>query len=207
MVMCSMMGDLGMLEAVMEFGRKYNFGRGLKHPLKVRDLALKIFDGTRRLGLHDMGTKERLWLEVAALLHDRGVSVGEEHHVYSKKLILESNELRESLDLLSLKIVAWIAFFHRKKPNPLEYSDVAWRKLLRSEYGDKIVKLAAILRIADALDRSLWQVVEDIKLKRCDDALSIEISSRGDALTEIKRAQEKAWLFEKVFGLKLRVRP
>jgi len=28
MTMCSMMGDPGMLEAVMEFGRKYNFGRG-----------------------------------------------------------------------------------------------------------------------------------------------------------------------------------
>ena len=160
MTMCSMMDDPGMLEAVMEFGRKYNFGRGLKHPFKVRDLALKIFDGTRRLGLHDMGARGRLWLEVAALLHDIGVSVGEEHHVYSKKLILESNELRESLDPLSLKIVAWIAFFHRKKANPLEYSDVAWRELLRSEYGDKIVKLAAILRIADALDRSLRQVVE-----------------------------------------------
>ena len=56
----------------MELGRRYDFGRGEGHALKVRDLALKIFDDAERLGLHGMGPRERLWLEAAALLHDVG---------------------------------------------------------------------------------------------------------------------------------------
>jgi len=83
----------------MKLERRYDFGRDKRHALKVRDLALKMFDDAGRLGLHDMGPRERLWLKAAALLHDVGVSVGGEHHESSRELILSSEELRRALGL------------------------------------------------------------------------------------------------------------
>ncbi len=185
-----------MTDIVIDFGRKYNFGRGQGHAFKVRDLALKIFDEARRLGLHDMGSKERLWLEVATLLHDIGVSVGGKHHESSRELILSSKELEETLGYLGLRAVAWIAFFHRKKPDPFKYSDPEWRKFFENEYGDAVVRLAAILRIADALDRSLLQLVDDVELEREDDHVLVKVFSKGDASVEVERAREKSRLFE-----------
>ena len=153
------------LDVVVRFGR--GFGRDREHAYKVRDLALKIFDEARRLGLHGMGSRERFWLEAAALLHDVGVSVDEvRHHAASRDLILSSEELRRALGDVGLGAVAWIAFFRRKRPDPLEYEYPEWRRFLESEHGDAAVKLAAILRVADALDRSLLQVVDDVELER-----------------------------------------
>ena len=195
-----------MLDVAMEFGRKYNFGRGWGHASKVRDLALKIFDETKRLGLHDMGSKERLWLEIAALLHDVGVNTGGEHHESSRKLILSSKDLREALGSSDLEVVAWIAFFHRKKPDPFKYQSHEWREFFKSEYGNVVVKLAAILRIADALDRSLLQLVEDVELEKSDDSVLVKIYSEKDAYVEVERAQKKAPLFEKVFNVKVEVK-
>ncbi len=191
------------LSAIVELGEKYGFGRGREHAFKVRDLALRIFDETRRLGLHEMGGRERFWLEAAALLHDIGVWVGEEHHAWSRRLILEG--LKGVLDDPDLEAIAWIAFFHRRRPDPLSYSDPEWIKLLKSKHGDVVVKLAAILRIADALDRSLCQVVDDVKLDRVGGIVRIKVYSRGDASIEVERARVKGELFERVFSVGLEV--
>jgi len=191
---------------VIVFGRRYDFGRGEGHALKVRDLALKMFDDARRLGLHGMGPRERLWLEAAALLHDVGVSVGGEHHESSKELILSSEELRRALGPLGLKAVAWIAFFHRREPDPLEHPDPEWRELLKSECGGAVVRLAATLRVADALDRSLLQAVEGVELERDGDRVLVKAYSRGDASVEVERAREKARLFERAFGVRVEMR-
>ena len=65
--------------------------------------------------------------------------------------------------------------------------------------------MAAISRIADALNRSLRQVVEDVELERKDDVLLIKVCSEEDAIIEIDRAYKKAQLFEKVFNVKLEI--
>ena len=195
-----------MISTVIDFGRKYNFGRGRGHAFKVRDLALKIFDEAGRLGLHDMGFRERFWLEAAALLHDVGVSVGGEHHESSRRLIISSSELREVLDSLDLEAIAWIAFFHRDEPDPLEYLDSGWRRFFESEYGGAVVRLAAILRIADALDRSLLQLVNDVELERSGDRILLKVFSKEKIPREINRVREKAGLLERVFNIKLEER-
>jgi len=195
-----------LMRVVVEFGERYGFGRGCGHVFKVRDLALRIFDELKRLGLHDMGSGEKFWLEAAAILHDIGVPIDEKCHNWaSRDLILSSRELKEVLDYLDLRAVAWIAFFHRGKLDPFKFQDEKWREVFESEYGENVVKLAAVLRIADALDRSLRQVVENVELERKDNVLLIKVYSEENATIEISRACEKAQLFERVFNIKLEV--
>jgi len=88
----------------------------------------------------------------------------------------------------------------------LKCSDPEWREYLKSKYGNVVIKLAAILRIADALDRSLMQVVDDVKLKMSNDKLLIEVYSEEDVSVEVERAREKAQLFEDIFNVMIEVR-
>ncbi len=185
---------------VLDFGKRYYDDVWFRHACKVRDLALKIFDETRELDLHDMGDRERFWLEVSALLHDIGRKVDEDdHHIYSRRLILQFRQLEKRIGFTELNIIAWIAFFHRNKPDPRKYEDSEWQKILHSDKGLTLLKLISILRIADALDRTLSQLVEDIKLQFADDSKVFKLKTSRNAPIEIERAYKKSKLFKQVF--------
>jgi exopolyphosphatase/guanosine-5'-triphosphate,3'-diphosphate pyrophosphatase len=67
----------------------------------------------------------------------------------------------------------------------------------------RVQKLAAILRIADALDRSHNQRIKDFELERKEEQLLIRCSYVGDISSERLGLQAKAIMFEQVFGLKV----
>ena len=64
--------------------------------------------------------------------------------------------------------------------------------------------LAAILRLALALDRTHQQHVADVRARVRDDVVRIVIQSQGDAEVDVWAAERKVDLFEKVFGRKVR---
>ena len=198
---------MDVLSKVIKYCRRYGFGWGSdigeRHAFKVRDLALKIFDDTRKI--HDMDGYEKNLLEFASLLHDIGrYSFDENHHIESRNMILKSRELREILAPNDIKIIAWTTFFHRKKPNPLKYSDEEWNRIKSDrKIFDIIIRLASILRIADALDYSLSQIVENIDIKYMENRLVFQIHAKGDADIEVAKAYDKAELFKEIFNINI----
>src|SRR5690606_20989163 len=66
-----------------------------------------------------------------------------------------------------------------------------------------ILKLSAILRIADSLDRSHSQRIQKVKVQTVDDELQILVSQHGDLSLERSALENKGALFEEVFGYKL----
>jgi exopolyphosphatase / guanosine-5'-triphosphate,3'-diphosphate pyrophosphatase len=118
------------------------------HALQVARLALQLFDATRRL--HRLGSRERELHEFAALLHDVGRSVSaSKHHRHSSYLI--RNGALEAFAPEEVSVIAAIARFHRGAIPRLSHEEIAQ---LPSGVRAAVLRLAAILRVADALDRS-----------------------------------------------------
>lgn len=67
----------------------------------------------------------------------------------------------------------------------------------------QILKLTAILRIADALDRSHGQSIRDFYVKLKNDSLIISAKGIKNLALERIALAEKGELFESVFGYKV----
>jgi exopolyphosphatase/guanosine-5'-triphosphate,3'-diphosphate pyrophosphatase len=68
-----------------------------------------------------------------------------------------------------------------------------------------VSKLAAILRVADALERGHAQQVQDIRIERRPAELLILVHGVSDLTLERRALAEKADLFEDTFGMRVRL--
>lgn len=125
--------------------RKYH--ADLEHADKVRELAVSLFDQTQPL--HGLGAEERVLLEASAMLHDIGAFVSASaHHKHAHYLIRSSDLV--GLTIPEREIVALVARYHRRSHPKRTHLDFQERP---REDRERVVKIAAILRVADALDR------------------------------------------------------
>ncbi|HXG01396.1 MAG TPA: Ppx/GppA phosphatase family protein, partial [Bacteroidota bacterium] len=130
--------------AALQLGRKYMFDE--QHGLAVARYAVQLFDETRTL--HNLPIEYRTLLEVAALLHDIGTFISlTDHHKHTLYLLLATPIIGLSKEQNAL--VANIARYHRKSMPKLSHEHYA---ALSSKDRVIVSKLAAILRLADAMD-------------------------------------------------------
>jgi exopolyphosphatase/guanosine-5'-triphosphate,3'-diphosphate pyrophosphatase len=143
------------IDACLRLGRRYHFDEG--HGRLVAKLAGLLFDDL--LSVHHFGERERLLLRAAAILHDIGDFVRYDgHHKHSYYIIQHSDIMGLSPD--ERAIVANTARYHRKSlPDP---SQPNFRELDKDGRG-KVRGLAAMLRIADALDREHLGKVDSVR--------------------------------------------
>ncbi len=176
-------------------GRKYRYDEN--HGLHVARLALSIFDQFK--GNHGMSEHERMLLEVAAILHDIGNYIRTSGHHKHGQYIVANSEIF-GLSRSDIRVVSHIVRYHRKgMPNSSHTSFVA----LRREERVVVMKLAAILRVADALDRSHSQRVREIELSLRDDNVVLHCACNGDMSVERYGLQLKGGMFEEVFGFSI----
>jgi exopolyphosphatase/guanosine-5'-triphosphate,3'-diphosphate pyrophosphatase len=183
--------------SVVELAERCNYWP--EHAAQVARLALSIFEQTR--AVHGLTDREREWLEYAALLHDIGVHISyESHHKHSHYLI-KNGDLRgfapDEVDTIAL-----VARYHRRGAPKSRHDDYGSlpRKRRRT-----VRTLAAILRLAESLDRSHAQSLTSIELHdRGDDAL-LQVRATGDAELEVWAAARQAAPFERLIGKPLRV--
>lgn len=184
------------LDAVLGVGERCGWGWGENHASKVAQLTLRLWeDLSRPLGLDLRGAR---LLTVAGLLHDIGrgnEGEGENHAGASARLILESQELARVLEPGELEAAACIARHHRKKGNPLEDPSCPRDR--------QVALLAGILKIGDALDRSLDQSVMDVRASLDGGVIRVEALCPQGCTTSISRAEAKGWLLEQLTGRKI----
>ncbi len=180
------------LRNVLRLATKCNYEKA--HAEHSSRLALQIFDQT--LKLHRLDGLDRELLHYAALLHDIGYHIGfSRHHHHAYYLIKNSGMngfSQEELDVLAL-----VARYHRRGLPKSKHPEWAGQsKALRH----RIKWLAGILRIADALDRSHFGVVDSVEVKVKKKAISFYLSAHNDAEYELWDARQKCDLFEELAG-------
>jgi exopolyphosphatase/guanosine-5'-triphosphate,3'-diphosphate pyrophosphatase len=153
------------------------------HAQQVARLATALFDATR--GDHGLGDREREWLEYASLLHDIGVHISYERHHKHSYYLIKHGDLR-GFDPGEVEIIALAARYHRQREP--KKSHEGFRTLDRT--GRRTVKmLAALLRLAEGLDRSHAQVLSSVGVERDKDGLRIKLEATGDSELELWAAK------------------
>ena len=162
------------------------------HVAKVRDLALTLFDALQPL--HGYGPWERELLDYAAVLHDIGVTISYyDHHKHGEYLVLNSALL--GFSHREIVLLAQLVRFHRKGDVTVDrYSDI-----LEASDGERIARLAALLRIAEYLERRKSQVIERLTVE-IGATVTIRTHASGDTSLEIWDANRRTGLFRKAYG-------
>ncbi len=167
-----------------------------RHAAAVETLSLQIFDSLRKV--HGFSRRERRLLQAAAILHDIGKFVNSKYHdLYSCHLLMDSNLI--DLTRSETVLVANIARYHSGDVPSAAHAE--WAALTVQERLTAS-KLAAILRIADALDRSHMQKFADIEMKLQGSDLIITGRSDRDTVLEEWTFAYKSEFFTEVFGLR-----
>lgn len=130
------------------------------HSCKVKDIALKLFDELK--DFHQLGFREREWLEAGAILHDVGYLISvDQHHKHSYYII--RNCVMPGFTIDEAEIIANIARYHRKSHPKKGHENFA---KLNSQKQEIVRKLAGLLRIAEGFDRRQQQVVADVEVHK-----------------------------------------
>jgi exopolyphosphatase / guanosine-5'-triphosphate,3'-diphosphate pyrophosphatase len=148
----------------------------------------------------DLAAEDRELIESAALVANVGYLINfEGHHKHSYHLIRNS-EL-PGFERRQLQLLANVARYHRGSP-PKQKHDHFHE--LSADDQHRVAALAAILRLALALDRTHQQHVAEVRARVTGDGVTINVQSNGDADVDVWAAERKVELFEKVFGRKVR---
>lgn len=181
------------IQSAIELGRKYQFDEA--HGRHVATLAVTLFESLA--AEHRLGPQHLLILRLAAILHEIGLFVStRSHHKHSMYLILNSEIF--GLDRRTIEIIALIARYHRRAgPRP----DHEVYMTLDRESRVVVAKLAAILRVADTLDRSHSQRIAAPRCSIGDGRFVIGIPGVRDIALEQLALNQKGQMFEAVYGL------
>ena len=169
------------------------------HAEHTAKLALDIFRGTR--ALHDLSNADGELLEFASLLHDIGYRISPSRHHKHGAYLITSDEMA-GFSPEERAILAQTVRYHRKATPKDSHADfMALPPLARY----KVKKLAAILRLADGLDRSFLQRVDQVQCEIADKSVTLRLTVHGDASLDTWGARRKRDLFEELFGRKLKI--
>jgi exopolyphosphatase/guanosine-5'-triphosphate,3'-diphosphate pyrophosphatase len=138
-------------------------------------------------------------LEAAAILHDIGSYIRTSGHQKHGHYIVSNSEIF-GLHNDELNIIANVINYHRGDP-PAQ-SDIEYIQLQREE-RILVLKMASILRVADALDRGHSQQIKNIRVERRHEAIILHTDRSYDLSLEQMGIEDKGGMFQDVFGYKV----
>lgn len=169
--------------SVLNMARMYRYQKN--HANHVRYLAGRLFD--QLAPLHGYGAAERELLEAAALLHDLGSIISYyDHHKHSQTLIINSG--LPGFTPRETAVIALLTRYHRKGRPALN----GFERILKE--GDKLLvtRLAALLRLAEFLERGRNAIVDDIAATWSDEILRLTLITEEYPAVEIWDAERNA---------------
>jgi exopolyphosphatase / guanosine-5'-triphosphate,3'-diphosphate pyrophosphatase len=190
-------GDRSAADAALALGRR--FGIDERHALHVASLAVALFEDLAEL--HALPFSARRVLEAAAVLHDIGNAVSfHKHHKHTFYLV--ANADMPGFSDHERELVAFVARYHRRSTPDRARADLA---PLSSAELATVRKLAAILRVANALDASHQQPVRAARAVAARGAISLRLRLRGPADLELWDVDREGKFLAEVFRKRLEI--
>ena len=178
-------------------GRRYAFDE--VHGAQVARLALSLFDQLARP--LKLARQDRRFLLASALLHDVGAYVSYKRHHKHSLYLISSSEL-PGFSPRDMLVVGNVARYHRKGEPEAQHEPFA---RLTADEQRRVTVLAAILRVADGLDREHAGRVTSVRVELKGGQLRLALRGQGDLLLERWAVQRKSDLLADVFGLKVKI--
>jgi exopolyphosphatase/guanosine-5'-triphosphate,3'-diphosphate pyrophosphatase len=187
------------IRSALELGRKYHFDEA--HGLHVAELSRLLFRSLH--DEHGLDARHELILYIAALLHEIGGFISTSSmHKHSMYLIMNSDLF--GLSRSDVLLVGLVARYHRRaSPKPTHQGFAS----LTRDSRVAVSKMAAILRIAKALDATRSQRVRQLTCKRKGRRLIISIPEVDDLSVEQLAVNQSRGLFDQIYGLQATLRP
>src|SRR5580704_5914547 len=170
-----------------------------EHASQVARIAVALFDQTR--GSHALTDREREWLEYAALLHDVGVLISYERHHKHSYYLIRNGDLR-GFEPDEIETIALVARYHRRATPDRRHGEYGG---LGRRQRQTIQALAAILRLAESLDRSHSQIISGLELHDRGEDMLLQVRTTGDAELELWAATRHIAPFARLIGKPLHV--
>lgn len=184
--------------SVMHLAERCDFRRA--HSEHVAAMAATLFDELQPIHKLDASYKELL--SYACLLHDIGHLISHDNHHKHGYYLIRNGSLKGFSDQ-EIEIIANVARYHRKeRPKKNHYSF----DQLDNAHRTPVRVLAVILRLADALDRTGFSIIQDVACEIGEKAVVLRVKSSSDAEIELWCAKRHAPLFEREFDRRLSVR-
>ncbi len=181
------------VHSAMNLGRKYQFDEN--HGTHVAALSLQLFHELQ--DEHQLDERFELLLRIAALLHEVGLFISDRSHHKHSRYIIRNSDLF-GLTQRDIGLIALVARYHRRAlPGPYHEDYQA----LDRDDRIAVSKLAAILRVADALERGHLQLVRDLSFGRGKGQFLITVRGTSDLTLERLALKEKGDMFQAIYGL------
>jgi exopolyphosphatase/guanosine-5'-triphosphate,3'-diphosphate pyrophosphatase len=186
------------IRSAVDLGRKFEFDE--PHARHIVKLCKILFQNLR--DEHRLEPRYELLLSVAALLHEIGLYVSTGSYHKHTMYLINNSELF-GLSRNDVMLVALTARYHRRsspKPNHPIYAS------LDRDQRIAVAKMAALLRLADALDASHNQRFHELRLAREGGRLVVSIPQVDDLSLEQLALKQSGSLFEETYGLPVLLR-
>lgn len=170
-------------------------GADMKHARDVERKAAVLFDALK--GVHGMKGREKLWLRLAATMHDMGKSISTFEHGLQSARVLLANPI-VGLSDEEADMIAFLCEHHAVR----DEAEAFLAPGLDEKHRVKAVKLLSILLMADALDASSRQKLSIASAEVKDDHFVILAKAQLDALFEKWIFSSKSQLFASLFGMR-----
>lgn len=183
------------IQSAYAIAEKYKVN--LQHARRVAASAVKLFDELQ--SEHGLNYRYRVLLQTAALLHEAGTYVSTRaYHKHTYYLIAHSEIY--GLTHNEVAIVANVARYHRRSGPKATHPEYV---SLSQESRIAVNKLAALLRLAKALDVSDVRGTARLKCRLEQDTFIIQVPGMSDVSLRKRSLEIRSDLFEDVFGLKI----
>jgi len=181
------------LNASRNLAKRYKGNTG--HTELLEEGALAIYDAMKKY--HGLGKRERLLLQIATILHDCGKYISMTQPGECAYNIIMATEII-GLSHNEREIVANVVRYNTRE---FDYKSGTDKKMSNSMYLT-VAKLTAILRIANAMDRSHKQKLKKLKVYLKQEELMIQVANLEDISLELALFSQKADFFEEVYGIR-----